>query len=204
MNPFEYAKAVKMIGNEIDITKIDLKSFLPSATIMVITVTSTTSDGRPLSDDELETLNEACDIIFKMDEKKSVLLSYVQSRMTFIAPNMTKLLGSATAAKIMGIAGGLTSLAKIPACNVLVLGAQKKAAMGLSRVTTGEHAGYIYDCDLVYESPSHIRRKAARLLSAKCALACRCDISREYPDGRMGTLFREVHSLYLFLPTFRM
>jgi U4/U6 small nuclear ribonucleoprotein PRP31 len=192
LNPFEYAKAVKMIGNEMDMTKIDLKSFLPSATVMVITVTSTTSDGRSLQEDELKDIEECCDIIFEMDACKNRLLDYVKSRMNTVAPNLTALLGSGTAAKIMGLAGGLTSLSKIPGCNILVLGAQKSGSLGLSRVATGDHAGFIYECDIVLNSPSHIRRKAARLLSAKAALACRCDLSREYPDGKMGKVFRAV------------
>ena len=192
MNPFDYARTVKLIGNEMDLTKVDLKSLLPSATVMVITVTSTTTDGRSLTEEELTDLNNACDVLFEMDAVKTRLLDYVQSRMIYIAPNLTALLGSATAAKIMGLAGGLSALSKIPGCNILVLGAQKKAALGLSRVATGAHAGYIYESDLVITSPSHIKRKAARLLSAKCALACRCDLSREYSDGRMGKEFREV------------
>ncbi|KAJ3302151.1 U4/U6 small nuclear ribonucleoprotein Prp31 [Kappamyces sp. JEL0829] len=191
LNPFEYAKAVKMIGNETDLTKIDLKSFLPSATVMVIIVTSTTTDGRLLRQEELDEMGEACDVIFEMDACKTKLLNYVQSRMSNIAPNLSVLLGSSTAAKIMGLAGGLTALSKIPGCNILVLGAQKSGSLGLSRIATGDHAGYIYECDIVLNAPSHIRRKAARLLSAKAALACRCDLSREYPDGRMGKEFRE-------------
>ena len=195
MNPFDYAKTVKLIGNETDLSRVDLKSLLPSATVMVITVTSTTTDGRSLTDTELQELNEACDVLFEMDKVKVRLLEYVQSRMAFIAPNLTVLLGSATAAKIMGLAGGLSALSKIPGCNILVLGAQKNAALGLSRIATGAHAGYIYECDLVVSSPNHIKRKAARLLSAKSALACRCDLSREYPDGKMGKEFRDVRLL---------
>ena len=40
--------------------------------------------------------------------------------MSFIAPNLTIIVGSVIAAKLMGIAGGLTALSKIPACNVKV------------------------------------------------------------------------------------
>ncbi|CAG7728594.1 unnamed protein product, partial [Allacma fusca] len=32
--------------------------------------------------------------------------------------------------KLMGIAGGLTKLSKMPACNILVLGSQKKVLGG--------------------------------------------------------------------------
>lgn len=32
------------------------------------------------------------------------------------------IVGASTAAKIMGIAGGLTNLSKMPSCNILLLG----------------------------------------------------------------------------------
>jgi U4/U6 small nuclear ribonucleoprotein PRP31 len=82
-------------------------------------------------------------------------------------------------------------MCKIPACNILVLGAQKKAMIGFSSVTMNKHEGFIYECDIVASVPKHIRRKAGRLLSAKVALACRCDFSKEYPDGSMGKIYRE-------------
>lgn len=45
---------------------------------------------------------------------------YVESRMVFIAPNLTNIVGASTAAKLIGIAGGLTALSKMPSCNVQV------------------------------------------------------------------------------------
>jgi len=36
-----------------------------------------------------------------------------------------------------------------------------------------------------------LRRKAARLVSAKCALAARVDASHESKDGTIGQMFRE-------------
>lgn len=192
LNPIDYATVVKLIGNETDMTKLDLKSHLPAASVMVITVTSTTTKGKLLSEMDLNLVIQACDLVIEMDQQRSKLLSYVQSRMAYIAPNLSILLGSATAAKVMGLAGGLTPLSRIPACNILVLGAQKVAMIGMSNISMGKHAGFIYECDLVVTTPNHVRRKAARLLSAKCALACRCDLSREYSDGRMGLQFRQV------------
>lgn len=179
-------------------TKIDLKSVLPSATVMVITITSTTTTGHILEQVQMNEIFHFCDLIFDMDKKKHILLEYISSRMTLIAPNLTRLLGSAVAAKLMGHAGkcttnvgGLTPLSKIPACNILVLGAEKKSSIGLSRIVMGKHMGFIYECDLVSETPSHVKRKAARLLSAKCALACRIDLSRDHSNGNLGLAYRE-------------
>jgi U4/U6 small nuclear ribonucleoprotein PRP31 len=37
-----------------------------------------------------------------------------------IAPNLSAAIGSEVAARLMGVAGGLMSLSKMPACNVQV------------------------------------------------------------------------------------
>ncbi len=53
-NPVDYARVVKVIGNEMDITDLDLESILPPAAVMVITVTATTTSGKPLLQDDLD------------------------------------------------------------------------------------------------------------------------------------------------------
>lgn len=45
---------------------------------------------------------------------------YVSSRMNVLAPNLSAIVGTTTAAKLLGVAGGLAGLAKMPACNAHV------------------------------------------------------------------------------------
>lgn len=40
--------------------------------------------------------------------------------MNVMAPNLSAIVGTTTAAKLLGVAGGLGALAKMPACNVHV------------------------------------------------------------------------------------
>lgn len=53
------------------------------------------------------------------------LLTYLQSKMGAIAPNLTSLLGETVAARLISHAGSLTNLAKFPASTVQILGAEK-------------------------------------------------------------------------------
>lgn len=89
---------------------------------MIVSVSASTTQGQNLKDYELELINEACDVAVKLEEIKGKIFQYVESRMTFIAPNLSLIVGASTAAKLMGIAGGLTNLSKMPACNILLLG----------------------------------------------------------------------------------
>lgn len=90
--------------------------------------------------------------------------------MVFIAPNLTNIVGASTAAKLIGIAGGLTALSKMPSCNVQVgasaytvlcavgdltcrttqvLGATRKNLSGFSSTAILQHTGYIFYCGMV-------------------------------------------------------
>lgn len=69
LNPLDYARTVKAIGNETDIAKVDL-SFLPSATVMVISVTQSTTNGKPLPEEELGMTIEACDMAYALDDAR--------------------------------------------------------------------------------------------------------------------------------------
>lgn len=54
---------------------------------------------------------------------------------------------------ISGVAGGLTNLAKMPACNLMLLGAQRRTLSGFSSTSLLPHTGYIYHCDVVQTLP---------------------------------------------------
>jgi U4/U6 small nuclear ribonucleoprotein PRP31 len=111
--------------------------------------------------------------------------------MMYMAPNLVSLLGSNVATKLIGLAGGIHGLAKIPACNILVMGKLQKTLSGFSIAHIGMHMGCIYQCSLVMETPPDYRPKAARLLAAKCALAARIDSVHDSSDGSMGLKFQK-------------
>lgn len=137
VGPLEYVMTVKELGNDLDKAKNNeaLQQILTQATIMVVSVTASTTQGQLLTDQEKEDIYEACDMAIEMNNFKQKIYDYVESRMAFIAPNLSIIVGASTAAKIMGVAGGLTKLSKMPACNVMVLGAQKKTLSGFSQVS---------------------------------------------------------------------
>nr|CAG4651828.1 EOG090X06EY [Triops cancriformis] len=193
LNPLEYLVTVKELGNDLSTVKYNsvLQQTLTQATIMVLSVTASTTQGTHLSSEVLTRVDEACDMARELNSSKVRILAYVESRMTFIAPNLATIVGASTAAKLMGLAGGLTALSKIPACNVLVLGAQKKALAGFSSVAIQPHTGYVFYSPLVQETPPDLRRKAARLVAAKCALAARVDAFHESTNGQVGQELRE-------------
>jgi U4/U6 small nuclear ribonucleoprotein PRP31 len=88
------------------------------ATVMVVTVTASTTSGQPLSEESLGKVLGACEVALALDEDKAAILRLVQLKMHHIAPNLSAAVGTEIAAKLMGVAGGLVNLSKMPACNV--------------------------------------------------------------------------------------
>ncbi|XP_050186799.1 U4/U6 small nuclear ribonucleoprotein Prp31-like [Myiozetetes cayanensis] len=187
-NALDYIRTVKELGNSLDKCKNNenVQQILTNATIMVVSVTASTTQGQQLSEEELSRIEDACDMALALSGAKLRIYEYVESRMSFIAPNLSLILGASTAAKIMGVAGGLTPLSKLPACNILLLGAQRRTLSGFSSTSVLPHTGFIYHSDIVQSLPPDLRRKAARLVAAKCTLAARVDSFHESQDGKVG------------------
>lgn len=71
-----------------------------------------------LGEDELKRLEEACDMALELNQSKHRIYEYVESRMSFIAPNLSIIVGASTAAKIMG---EKRSVLNMPAAELLYL-----------------------------------------------------------------------------------
>jgi len=156
----EYAKTVKRLGNNPDVSSIDLSDILPSAYIMGVALSTTGSVGSELPEKEIQIVFTACDSLIELDEIHSKILSYVESRILFLAPNLAHLIGTTITAKLIAIAGGLLALARLPANVIQIL---------------GPRPGLISTCDLITKTPQEFQLKATRLLAGKVALAARSD-----------------------------
>jgi U4/U6 small nuclear ribonucleoprotein PRP31 len=153
---------------------------------------ATSSTGEDLTEKELEAVNEACDTALVLDESRQKILSYVEGRMQVFAPNLTALVGSEIATKLIGAAGGLLKLATMPSNTLFVLGRKRTTLEGFSSATAVKHCGYVSLSEIVQKSPAHLEIKSSRLVANKASLAARLDISRdEYTQGEMGQKFRE-------------
>ncbi|CAD6242538.1 unnamed protein product [Miscanthus lutarioriparius] len=188
-HPIDYARVVRKIGNEMDLTLVDLKGILPSADIMWITMAESTTSGEPLSEDNLVNTIEACDRALNLDAIKKMLPEFLKRRMGYIAPNLAAIVGSAVASKLMSRAGGLGALAKMPTCNVLLLGAKKTNLSGFSTASMQSLIGYLEQTEVFQSTPPSLRPQApqaSRLIAAKATLAARIDSIRGDPTGTAG------------------
>ena len=202
-NPLDYAKTVSIIGNGPmnDIRSLStstenlvgqpLKAVLDGPSLMVVTVEATTTRGRELSETELQIVMRACEMTLQLDKAKKILTDYVQSRMNVFAPNLTALIGSLTAAQLINFAGGLTGLAKTPACNIAPLGSKKQSQTGFATNVGVRHQGFLYQSPLIKTIPTDLKTQAMRIVAAKVVLATRIDMVHSNPDGSAGDGLRQ-------------
>ncbi|CAK5263073.1 unnamed protein product, partial [Mycena citricolor] len=191
VDPAMFIRAVRTLANEEDPTKVDLSGVLPPAIIMSVVVTATTTPGKPLSDAEWKAIERACELADRLEEARKKIFMYVSSRMNVLAPNLSAIVGTTTAAKLLGVAGGLSALAKMPACNVHLLGAQRKITAGFSTATQRRHTGFIFQSELVTQTPPEYQLKLQRTIGAKSVLAARMDLERSRRDGSYGESLRD-------------
>ena len=196
-DPKSYANAVKQIGNEMDVTRVDLSQILTPNQIITISVACSTTLGRPLTEEELAKVDSAYQYMQALWEVQQALADFVKNRINDWAPNTSALVGPAIASQLIGMAGGLAELSRIPACNLQVLGQAKANATargGLSTISSKPHTGILINCDLVQSCPSYLRKKALKVVAAKLALAVRCDYvnvdTGRARDASSGEAFR--------------
>ncbi|GAA5952409.1 hypothetical protein JCM3765_001964 [Sporobolomyces pararoseus] len=186
--PLPYCRVILALGNGPELQG-DITGILPSGSVMAVKVTAATSKGEVLPTEEWEQVQEACEMMFGLDRVKKQILEYVESRISLLAPNISAIVGTQTATKILGIAGGLQGLNRIPHSNIYVLGAVKRANTGFSTASYSVdrlHTGFIYHCPLVQQTRPEDRMKAQRKVGAKVALAARVDVAGSSPGGMFG------------------
>ena len=179
-DPFQYRAAIGIIQNEEDVTNVneELNDVLSSNQIITISVAGSTTNGRMLTQEELNQVNNACLYLDELQSVQNELTSFVESRMEQWSPSVCALVGPALAAQLLASTGGLAELARVPSCNLQLLGKNRSTASsrgGMATQSRTQHAGFLIDCDLVQSCPNYLKMRAVKAVAGKLALAVRCD-----------------------------
>ena len=132
-----------------------------------------TSMGTEISEDDIINIQNLCDQIINITNYKTQLSNYLDSRMLVIAPNLTVLVGTLVAARLISHAGSLTNLAKSPASTIQILGAEKSLFRALKTKKSTPKHGLIYHTSIIGQASLKNKGKMSRVLAAKMALTIR-------------------------------
>jgi U4/U6 small nuclear ribonucleoprotein PRP31 len=78
-----------------------------------------------------------------------------------------------------------------------LLGAQRKITAGFSSATQRRHTGFVFQSELVSQTPSEYQLQVQRTVGAKCVLAARMDLERQRRDGKISALLLQSVSFHL-------
>ena len=204
----QYAKVVLLLSSEDDETDIKIievestrnnisglnsqmitstNTGLSNATVMIISVTASSTKGRPFTLEEWKNVREISQTLIEMDRIRKLILKFIESQMESLAPNVTVLVGVKVASQLIGAAGGIIQLSRISAGNIQVIGRSgRKNLAGLSSASYGIHSGFVSDAPLISEVAPEYKIKAQRLISAKVSIASRVDACNDHRDGGFG------------------
>ena len=114
-NHLHYKNAIRFIWNETDLTKVndELNEILTSNQIMTISMAGSTTSGRILTVAELEEVDIAATYMEKLLSVQKDLMKFVENSMESLCPSISALIGAPTAARLLGLAGGLQELTNV-------------------------------------------------------------------------------------------
>ena len=119
------------------------------------------------------------------------LYSYLEEKMSTVAPNLSALIGETVAARLIQKAGSLTSLAKCPASTVQILGAEKALFRALKTKGNTPKYGLIYHSSFIGRASAKNKGRISRYLANKCSIASRIDSFIDEPTKAYGEQLRD-------------
>jgi len=152
---------------------------------------SRSSMGMDISEIDLVNIETFAVRVMKLAEYRKSLLSYLQSKMGAVAPNLTSLLGETVAARLISHAGSLTNLAKFPASTVQILGAEKALFRALKTRGKTPKYGLLFHSTFIGRAAAANKGRISRFLANKCTIASRIDCFTETPSSIFGEKLRE-------------
>ena len=195
IDPFLYARCVLKLEDSYE-RKIDvsLEGIISNHLIIAIKMAWTAAlsgmRAKELSPVDRTQIHRAAEYLLFLQGEKLKVLEFVETNMSIIAPNTCAVVGRNCAARLIAAAGGLEELSRTPACNIQVMGSQRRGLQGMSRDGSVFH-GVFRDLEIYQDAPAEYRTRLVRMLSNNVAKACRVDFQQLRMDGSLGQMLHE-------------
>ncbi len=133
------------------------------------------SMGAQFEEKDLRPLQAMAQRTLDLYDERESLDSWIEREMGRIAPNMKAIVGSAIAARLIALAGGLREIAMKPASTVQLLGAEKALFRALKTGAKPPKHGIIYQMPELHSSPWWQRGNISRAIAGRLTIAARID-----------------------------
>jgi len=151
---------------------------VPANQAVAIAVTASTSRGlQALSPRDSALISSRLESAFSIGEIREKIICFLTSVTPLFAPNLSNLIGPFIASQLIAAAGGLESLASMPAQNIEAVGGHRQALLETSLVI---------QTDIVQSSPAEVKKRAIRLVVGKASICARMDRFGSDRNGETG------------------
>jgi nucleolar protein 56 len=177
----------KLIGNKI--SEIRLITMNNSIAIKILKKAKC-SIGSKISKIDILLIKKFCLQIILISELREDFLKYIKTKIKWIAPNLTELLGEIITAKLISVAGSLKNLAKLPSSTIQLLGAEKALFRSLKSKTKTPKYGLLFNSNFILKSKYYNKGKISRYLANKAAMAARIDFFSKFQTNLYGHAYK--------------
>ncbi len=146
------------------------------------------SIGSEIAPEDLSSLRTLASALKVSMDSRSKLETYVELRMSDVAPNISAIAGPVLGARLIMQAGSLHRLASMPSGTVQLLGAEKAMFRHLKEGSKPPKHGILFQHPSVHMAPPWQRGAIARALASKLSLAARAD---EYSHNDISGILKE-------------
>ena len=133
------------------------------------------SMGAHFDENDLLPLQQMAQRTLDLYEERDRLDAWIEREMGRIAPNMKAVVGSAIAARLIALAGGLREIAMKPASTIQLLGAEKALFRALKTGAKPPKHGIIYQMPELHSCPWWQRGNISRAIAGRLTIAARVD-----------------------------
>ncbi|XP_075049767.1 nucleolar protein 56 [Mixophyes fleayi] len=192
---YTYCRMAKFIGNRKELSEEKLEDMeeivMDGAKAQAILDASRSSMGMDISPIDLINIESFSSRVISLSEYRKGLQTYLQSKMSQVAPSLSALIGEVVGARLISHAGSLTNLAKYPASTVQILGAEKALFRALKTKGNTPKYGLIFHSTFIGRAAAKNKGRISRYLANKCTIASRIDCFSEIPTSVFGDKLRE-------------
>jgi len=133
------------------------------------------SMGAEYDNKDLLPLQRLTQQTLQLFEEKRALENWIDEQINKIAPNLKAIVGSAIAARLIALAGGLQEMALLPSSTIQLLGAEKALFRALKTGAKPPKHGVIYQTPELHSCKWWQRGNIARAIAGKLTIAARID-----------------------------
>jgi nucleolar protein 56 len=193
---YQYAKLAKFIRNKSNLSEEQLEGIAEiidgdESTAKQILDAARASMGTDISDVDMINIENFADRVISLAEYRKKLHEYLITKMHYVAPNLSALIGEQVGARLISHAGSLTNLSKYPASTVQILGAEKALFRALKTKGNTPKYGLIYHSSFIGRAGAKNKGRISRFLANKCTIASRIDCFNDKPTSKFGEALKQ-------------